>query len=192
MSCKLFQYKVDRILLDACFIARLRQLDPSCELIEFFGESIGGATCVIEDEQYGRAPCNHYNAPCEKLADIFSHETAMMEGKKAVQDGIDFTRITRDPADVVIFLWARWSENGAVWTADKNLLKLLKEHDLPRCCFKAAVKMLNDWLNGGLSTDPSYNFESMQTGDDPFYHFSANGRCRSHCGLMTSCPCHGR
>lgn len=177
------------MFIDACFVSNLKQLDSTCELLDFFGPCANDATCIIKMSQYNEAPCNHFNAECTDLDSIFSDEDAIIAARDAMKSGVDFSRIARDPADVKAFLWASTTPNSAMFTCDRNLLDLCRSNNIPHCCFKAAVKALDIWIGGEISRNKSYNIADMQTGPDPFFHYSSNHRCKTHCGLEDSCIC---
>ncbi len=185
MSCGSYSY----IFIDACFVSNLRQLDSTCELLNFFGPCADDATCVLKMSQYNEAPCNHFNAECSDLDNIFSDEDAIDATRNAILPGVDLSRIVRDPADVKAFIWASTTPNSAVLTCDRNLLYLCRKSNIPHRCFKAAIKALDIWLGGAISQNKDYNITDMQTGPDPFYHYSSNHRCVTHCGLGASCIC---
>ncbi len=182
------------LFLDACFIDRLKRIDKSCELLDLFGPC-ANAVCVIKKDQYIIAPCDDFIPDCIDLDDIFSDEDAIMAHREIRKIGIDFTRIARDPSDIKAFIWAYKTDRAAIWTCDKNFLDLCRIHNIPRYCFKAAIKALDYWLKGAISDDDQYNTSDMQVGDDPFYHYNNNNRCQyskrcqPYCGLISSCVC---
>jgi len=178
----------DFIFLGSCFVGRLKRIDSSCELLDFFALCVN-ATCVIKGDQYAKSPCNHFKVTCIDLDDIFSDEEAISTNVEAKNLRIDFSRISRDPSDIKTFLWAYKTDKTAVWTCDKELLKLCFKHDIPRCCFKAAIKIVDDCMDESISNDVQYKTEDMKSGDDPFYHYDNNKRCETHCGLKDSCIC---
>lgn len=141
----------------------------------------------MEKDQYIHGKCNHYCPKCNWLDDIFSDEDTLKANKEAEELGVDFTHVVKDPADPKIFLWAHKNENTAVFTCDRNLLKLLREHNIPRSCFKASIKVLDGHFDGAITED--FNLAPMNIGDNPFFHYSNNSRCDSHCGLTSSCAC---
>jgi len=184
-------YNNNFLFLDSCFVNRLRRIDSSCELLDFFAPCVN-AVCVIKEDQYIETPCNHFKATYIDLDDIFSDEAAMQANIEAKALGIDFTHIYRDPSDVKAFLWAyktNKTDKAAIWTCDKGLLKLCFKHDIPRACFKAAIMIVDDCMDGSISNNAQYNTENMKSGDDPFYHYDNNKRCETYCGLKKSCIC---
>ena len=185
MSCGSYSY----VFLDACFVNNLRRVDSSCELIDFFG-LCADATCVIKGNQYKESPCNHFQSSCKDLDNLLSDEDSLNLRKNAQALAIDFTRVSRDPADIKIFLWGYSTDNVAILTCDMNLLLLCYAHNIPRCCFKAALKSLDVWLDDEITKTEAYKTDIMEVGDDPFFHYSSNNRCVTHCGLGSSCMCY--
>ena len=174
------------ILLDSCFISDVYRIDKSCRLLDCF-DLLSDHGCIIEKGQYLQGNCNGYCPTCTWLDDIFSDEDTLKANLEAKKLGIDFTHVAKDPADPKMFLWAYKTENSVVFTCDRNLLKLLRDHDISRLCFKASIKMLDGYCGGAIAQD--FNVALMNNGDDPFFHYSTNGRCDSHCGLASSCEC---
>jgi hypothetical protein len=185
LNCGSYTY----VFLDACFISRLMQVDKTCGLIDFFGP-YADANCVVKMNQYNETPCNFYVCDCDDLDKIFLDEKALQLQKGTSTISIDFTRISRDPNDVKIFIWGFYINGAAILTCDKGLLSMCREHNIPRCCFKAAIKCIDDWMDGAIQKDDTYDTEIMNEGDDPFFHYSTNGRCATHCGLEDSCVCY--
>jgi len=177
------------IFLDACFISRLRQVDKTCGLIDFFGPC-AGARCVIKMNQYRVTPCNNFVCECEDLDNMLSDEKSVIFQRQAEALGIEFSKISRDPNDIKIFIWGYHTDNAAIWTTDGKLLLLCRQNDVPRNCFKAALKALDTWLGGAITCDDSYTTEIMKEGDDPFFHYSTTDRCATYCGLEDTCICH--
>jgi len=174
------------VFLDSSFINRVSWVDNSCELLDLF-ELLSKSGSVVKKDQHATGRCNHYCPKCAWLDDVFTDEDALKANGEAIKLGIDFTLIAQDPADPKIFLWAYNTENSAVFTCDKNLLKLCHDHGIQRLCFKASIKILEGEFEGAITE--RYNVERMSNGDDPFFHYSNNSRCDSHCGLKSSCVC---
>jgi hypothetical protein len=140
--------------------------------------------------QYQEAPCNDYKADCKDLDLLLSDEDALNFQQTSESLTIDFSIISRDPNDVKIFLWGLLTKNSAIWTCDRNLLKLCSENQVERCCFKAAIKSLDLYLNGAIFNNSDIKTELMLNGDDPFFHYNTNGRCNTHCKQTSTCICH--
>jgi len=176
------------VYLDVCFISRLRRIDASCELLDFFSEyakDCFNSQCVIVKSQYEHSPCNHFQHNCKDINDIITDEEILL-----IKDNtdIDYTTISRDPVDVKILLWATENGNVAIWTCDKNLLKICWRYGISRSCFKAALKALDRWLDGDIFHSSGYNVNIMKTGDDPSFHYNVNSWCDVYCKL-TECIC---
>ena len=92
--------------------------------------------------------------------------------------------------DVKIFIWSINNKATVVWSCDKNLLKLCRRYKVFHGCFKSAIKIIDAWFDGALSTDDSYKINIMDSGDDPFFHYSTNARCISHCSCESTCVCY--
>jgi len=101
---------------------------------------------------------------------------------------IDYSCISRDPIAVKIFLWAAVNGKVAIWTCDKNLLKMCWTCGISRSYFKAALKDLDRWLDGALFNLNEYNINIMEMGDDPSFHYNNNSSCNNYCKL-TECIC---
>ncbi len=177
------------VFLDACFISRLKQIDKTCALIDFFGPCMNSKG-IVKMNQYNETPCNSYKCECEDLDSLFADEKALKLQKGPNTITIDFARICRDPNDIKIFIWGYYTTGAAIWTCDKNLLSMCRNHNIPRSCFKAAIKHLDNWLGGAIERDEIYETDVMRVGHDPFFHYNTNGRCATHCGLENSCICH--
>ena len=167
------------ILIDASFVSRVRRFDPSCDLIDYFSESIDNSECIIT-EQYQETPCNSHIPECSRFEGLFSDEDAIMNGMTAQVD-MDIDKISRDPMDIKIFLWAKDTDNACIYTCDKNLLEICCKYNIGRLCFKAAVKSLDEWFSGALLNGSDYNVRIFMESDDPFINFEKDIRCRSHC-----------
>lgn len=165
------------------------QVDKTCGLIDFFGPC-SNASCVVKMNQYNEAPCNFYTCECQDLDEMLLDEKALQLQRGSNTNSINFARISRDPNDVKIFIWGYYTEGSAIWTCDKGLLSLCQEHNIPRCCFKAAIKLLDSWVDGAIQKDGTYNIKIMDDGDDPFFHYNTNSCCSTHCGLEDVCICH--
>ena len=96
--------EVSRIFFDASFIGRLRRVDRSCELLEFFALE-ENARCIVKADQYAKSPCNHHEPACDDLDELYSDEDAITASRQS-KASFDFSRIAKDTADVKIFLWA--------------------------------------------------------------------------------------
>lgn len=168
------------ILIDASFISRVRQFDQTCNLVEYFSESLDNSECIVVEEQYQKAPCNDHESSCSTFENTFSDEDAIMAGLNA-QQNIDVDKISRDPVDIKIFLWAISTENSSIYTCDKNLLEICCKYNIQRLCFKAAVKALDDWFEGALLNGSEYNVRIFAESDDPFINFQIDKRCKTHC-----------
>ena len=185
MTCNKCQY----VYLDACFINRLRRIDASCELLDFFNEyakDCFNSQCVIVKSQYEKSPCNHFQHSCKNLDDIISDEEILLLINGNTD--IDYTCISRDPVDIKVFIWAKKSGKVAIWTCDKNLLKICWTHGISRSCFKAALKSLDIWFDGDIFNSDNYKINLMNTGDDPSFHYSTNSWCDVYCKLP-GCVC---
>lgn len=167
------------ILIDASFVSRVKLFDPTCDIIDYFSESIDNSECIIT-EQYQIAPCNHHSPECDRFEEVFSDENAIMAGM-GTQLSVDVDKISRDPVDVKIFLWAKNTENSSVYTCDKNLLEICCKYDIQRLCFKAAVKALDEWFEGALLNGTDFNIRMFVESDDPFINFQIDRRCKTHC-----------
>lgn len=185
LNCGNYTY----VFLDACFISRLIQVDKTCGLIDFFGPC-NNAKCIVKSNQYDQTPCNFFKCECDDLDKIFVDEEALQLKDGPETNSIDFSRIYRDPNDVKIFIWGYYTDRAVILTCDKNLLSICRDYNIPRCCFKAAIQLLDIWMNGEIRKDEDYETDRMNEGDDPFFHYSTNGRCATHCGLEDTCICH--
>lgn len=183
-------YKYSHVVLDASFVSRMRRIDPSCELLEYTKESLNGECCVVEQNQYENSPCNHYNPPCTSLNDLISDEEIVESALFSDKIETDLYKIYRDPVDVKIFIWSISNKATVVMSCDKNLLQLCRSYKLFHGCFKSAIKIIDAWFNGALSTDDSYKINIMNVGDDPFFHYSTDARCNSHCACESTCVCY--
>ncbi|GAB6147021.1 hypothetical protein [Desulfocicer niacini] len=175
------------ILIDASFVGRMRQLDSTCNLIDYLGPCADEAICLIT-QQYQETPCNNYNPDCRRFESVFTDEDAIMEGMMANDLNKDLSKISRDPVDIKIFLWARTTVNTMVYTCDKNLLEICCKYHIERLCFKAAIKELDEWLSGAILNENDYNVNIFIESDDPFINFRIDTRCKSHCH-NSPCAC---
>lgn len=179
--------RIDYIVLDSSFIARLNRIDKTCELLEyfkFFGESV---ECVIEKYQYSQSPCNHFDPSFRFLKEFITDEEVIENAILNQSLNQDLSKIYGDPVDVKIFIWALISNNVLVFACDKNLLKLCQEHNINHSCFKNAIMMLNNQLNDDIFKSDLIDSQLLDDGDDPFFHFNKNTRCQSHCGPAKIC-----
>jgi len=163
--------------------------DSSCQLIDQFGPCSGDAKCVVVDDQYKQSPCNHYKPSCEKLERLYSVEDSIKDQRSAYRRQIDFSKISRDPWDIKIFLWAKRVDDVCVFTCDSNLLEICCKFDIPRICFKAAMKQLDQWLAGAIFNGNGYKTEWMSTDNDPYVNSANNSKCLSHCRNSENCNC---
>lgn len=186
------QSNFSHVILDASFVNRMRRIDSSCELLEYLSECLSGDCCVIEEIQYQNSPCNHYSPPCKLLNDLISDEEIVEIALFSNKISTDLSKIYRDPVDVKIFIYSLNNNGNVVWSCDKNLLLLCKDYQIFHGCFKSAIKIIDLWLNGAISEDGTYKLYLMDSGDDPFFHFSSDSRCKSHCDCSLSTVCYKR
>lgn len=182
--------RFSHIVLDASFVARMKRVDFSCELLEYMNECYQGECCVVERNQYDNSPCNDYDPPCKSLHDLISDEEIVEAALFSDKVHTDLYKIYKDPVDVKIFIWSINNQATVVWTCDKNLLQLCRNYGVFHGCFKSAIKTLDLWLGGAISEDSSYKLNLMDSGVDPFFHFSTNARCKSHCACESTCVCY--
>ena len=158
--------------------------------MEDFGACADGADCLYVGGQYDPSHCGAPPAGCRDLDEIFPPEEAMLA---AENEKFDFSRITRDPVDPQMAIWAhRQNGNAAILSSDKNLLQVCSHLDIPRACFKAALHALNSWYDGSIFKE--YNVTEMfrESGDNqnPFFHYKFNTRCEKFCRLEGKCLIH--
>lgn len=182
--------KFSYVIIDTSFASRMRQIDSSCELLEYLSESINGDCCVVDKNQYENSPCNHYSPPCKFLNELISDEEIVEIALFSDKINTDLSMIYRDPVDVKIFIWSINNNRTLVWSCDKNLLRLCRQYQVFHGCFKSAIKIIDSWLGGAIFDDDIYNTSLMKNGDDPFFHFNTDKRCGSHCDCQTTSICY--
>jgi len=175
------------LFFDSSFVSRLYRVDNTCELLEYFQLYADGAECVIEHIQYSQSPCNHFNAPFRLLREFITDEEIIEKAISSERINKDLSKIYGDPVDVKIFIWAENTDNVLVLTCDKNLLKLCQEYDICHSCFKNAIVILDNWMEGDILTSDAINANLLRDGDDPFFNLERNTRCETHCGPSEIC-----
>jgi predicted nucleic acid-binding protein len=180
------------VIFDASFINQLYRINKACDLLEFFQIFFDPAICIVDENQYKQAPCNHFNHTFTPLSESISDEELIKKAQSSPEiNKIDLAKISRDPVDVNIFIFAYNTKGILVLTCDKSLLLLCKKYDIDHCCFKNAVLLIDQWMNGDILKDPDINTDIMESGDDPFFHFNRNTRCVTHCGPSSICISYG-
>lgn len=168
----------------------MKRIYSSCELLEYLQHCFDGECCVVERTQYDNAPCNHYEPPCKSLNDLITDEEIVETALFSNKIHTDLYKIYRDPVDVKIFIWSINNQTTVVWSCDKNLLQLCRRYGIHHGCFKSAIKSIDSWLGGAISADSTYKVSLMAMGDNPFFHYSTNARCESHCACELTCVCY--
>lgn len=179
------------VILDACFLADLYKVDSSCGLMEDFCCCAGDASCLYVGSQFDTEHCGKPPAACRDLDAIFPPEEAIAAEEHAT---IDFTRVTSDPCDPQMIIWAHRQEGkAAIFSSDRNLLKVCAGLSIPRACFKAALHALDRWYGeGAIFQNEKYTTTEMFRTEgenlDPFFHYCKDSRCEKFCQLGERCP----
>lgn len=175
------------LIVDANVISKVRRVNDDCSLLDFFPAAYG-LDCAYHRQQYLETPCSDVlrKPDCKDIRKSQHGERVI---NFATTYGKDISKITRDLADVEILCFAHNNKGSIVLTCDSNLLEVCARLQIEHTCFKAALRKVDDYLDGGLFPDSSMNTDWMQKEQDPFCNYSITSRCFL-CDPGNECDCH--
>lgn len=180
----------NKVIVDACFVSKLRLIDETCGLIEYF--SLLGGECVLDYEQFTKSPCNHTEPECACIDDGIDNEDVIgffleYPGSRRLEDHYTMDGKRGDPHDLKILAYAAKEGNCLVLSCDKVLLELCEDLTIRHYCFKAGLAKLGQ-RSSEIFSSPRYNTAPMfLSGDDPFFHYPNKQHCEV-CHPVVSCP----
>ena len=140
------------LVFDVNFFARLREINPECELhslISLSFDAIGyGDEQQIQLMNY--CECLSNNLRWHNVSD----EKAL-EFVYAYRGTLDLAKIYDDPTDIKLLVFAKQSARSLLLSCDSRLLRLSEDQNVPHHCFKAAIGYANDQWENGIFEDPT-------------------------------------
>lgn len=165
------------VLLDANVLTRIREIDPSCELVEYISVALEGK-CCIDARQAEQSPCPTSSwLICQQnpLSDEQSATEVFQCGIQNIDRWLD------EPGDFRIIAGGLAWPGSVVVSGDKRLLVVCDWLNIAHHCVKSAMLAVDRFLSGDLWDSPNYQMHKMcapsGTNANPFFHFGINTHC---------------